>query len=122
MENLQIGIEIDNGQMVGYNIDSEIMNGLYSTTEKLKVEENIQNFNIIIEKQGDSVATKMSKRDNVVIITIVIDDENKLQYLVGKDLNIDDIKSSNDFPSELKPLILDAYNLTNVASLNDLLG
>jgi len=122
MENLQIGIEIDNGQMVGYNIDSEIMNGLYSTTEKLKVEENIQNFNIIIEKQGDNVATKMSKRDNVVIITIVIDDENKLQYLVGKDLNIDEIKSSNDFPSELKPLILDAYNLTNVASLNDLLG
>jgi predicted transcriptional regulator len=122
MENLQIGIERDNKQVVGYNINSEIINGLYSTTEKLKVEENIKNFDIIIEKQEDIVATKMSKRDNVVIITILIDDENKSQYLIGKDLNLDEFKNLNEFPSQLKPLILEAYNLTKVTSINDLLG
>lgn len=121
MKKPQIAIEADNGSTLSYNIDSEIMNGLYSTTELNKVQENIQKFNIQIEEIDNQVATKMSKRNSVVIVTILIDNENMLQYLISKDLNIDKFKNFKEFPAQIKPLIIDAYKLTNEMSLRDLL-
>lgn len=121
MNNLKIGIAGDNGSIIDFNIDTDIINGLYSTTNNRKVEENIQNFNIQIESLENGIARKMSKRNDVVIITILIDDENKYQYLVVKDMNLDELDKSNEIPLQLKPLIKEAYNLTKEMTLRDLL-
>lgn len=117
----KIGIERDNGELIDFNIDMEVINGLYTTLDKNKVDENIKNFNIQIEALENDVATKMSKNDDVVIITTLIDNENKFQYLVGKDMNLNELEKSNEIPLELKPLIKDAHDLSKKRTLNDLL-
>lgn len=121
MQNLKIGIERDNGSTMGYNIDAEIINGLYSTTDNKKVNDNIQNFNIEIEQISNGVAQKLSKRNNVVIVTILIDELNKFQYLVRKDMNLDELNKSNEIPQDLKSVIKKAFELTKVRTLRDLI-
>lgn len=121
MHDLKIGIVRDNGSTSEYSIDSEIINGLYSTTDNKKVIENIKNFNIAIEQIPNVVAQEISKINDVVIITILIDEFNKFQYLVGKDMSIDQLEKSNEIPLQVKPLIKDAYNLTKDITLGDLL-
>lgn len=117
----KIGVERDNGSIIEYNIDAEIINGLYSTTDIKKVNENIKNFNIEIEQISNGVAQKLSKRNNVVIATVLIDEMNKLQYLVGKDMNLVELEKSNDIPLEIKPLIKNAFDLSKVRTLGDLI-
>jgi len=121
MEDLKIGLEKDNGSISGYNIDTEIINGLYSTTDTIKVNENIKNFNIEIEQISNGVAQKLSKRNSVVIATILIDDMHKFQFLVGKDMDLVELEKTSDIPSQIKQIIRDAYNLTNDTTLGDLL-
>lgn len=111
MNNSKIGIEKDNGELIDFNFDMEVINGLYTALNNNKVDENIQNFNIQIEAIENEVATKMSKIDDVVIITTLIDNQNKYQYLVGKDMNLDELEKTTDIPLELKPLIKHAYDL-----------
>jgi len=100
--------------MLGYNINSEIQNGLYLTTDTDLINENINNFNINIEVIPNQVATKISKRDNVAIITFVVDESRKYQYLLGKDLDIEKMEkmNSNKIPEQIKDLIKEAYSLT----------
>lgn len=121
MNNLKIGVVGDNGSIIDFNIDADIINGLYSTTDNKKVEENIQNFDIQIESLENGIARKMSKRNDVVIITVLIDNENKYQYLVVKDINLDELDKTDEIPLQLKPLIKDAYNLIKEMTLGDLL-
>ncbi|MCL6217008.1 hypothetical protein [Zunongwangia pacifica] len=88
MDAAKIGLEQDNGEILGHNIHSEIQNGLYLTTDTLLINENINNFNINVEVIPNQVVTKISKCDKVAIITFVVDESRKYQYLVGADLEI----------------------------------
>ncbi|WP_282016964.1 hypothetical protein [Salegentibacter mishustinae] len=123
MDAARIGLEQDNGEMLGYNINSEIQNGLYLTTETDLINENIDNFNIDIEVIPNQVATKISKRDKVAIITFVVDESRKYQYLVGADLDIEKMEKMNskELPEQIKDLVKEAYSLTKKNKLSDLL-
>ena len=118
MDATRIGLEQDNGEMLGYNINSEIQNGLYLTTETDLINENID-----IEVIPNQVATKISKRDKVAIITFVVDENRKYQYLVGADLDIEKMEKMNskEIPEQIKDLIKDAYSLTQKNKLSDLM-
>lgn len=121
MQESKISIERDNVSTIDYNMDYKIINGLYTTTDNKKVSENIKNFNIEIEQISNGVAQKLSKRNQVVIVTILIDELNKFQYLVRKDMNLDELEKTNEMPSGIKLLIKDAFDLTKVVALKDLL-
>lgn len=114
MESAKIGLEQDNGEILGFNINSEIQNGLYLTLDNALIEENIGNFNIDIEAIPNQVATKVSKQDKVAIISIIVDEDRKYQYLVGADLDFEKIEKmdSKEMPEQIKGLIGEAYSLT----------
>jgi len=107
--------------MLGYNVNSEIQDGLYLTTDTDQINENISNFNIDIEVIPNQVATKISKRDKVAIITFVVDETRKYQYLVGADLDIEKMEKMNSekIPEQIKDLIKEAYSLTQKNKLSD---
>ncbi|MDT0677167.1 hypothetical protein [Autumnicola musiva] len=114
MENPTIELETENGEKLGFRIDAEVMNGLCLTHSKDKVEENIHNFNIDIEVLAEGIATKMSKINNVAIVTILANSERKHQYLVRNDLDIEKMKndSSGQIPDQIKSLIIQAHQLS----------
>lgn len=123
MENLKIGLERDNGKILGYNVDVEVINGLYLTYDNQKIHENISNFNIDIEVVPNQTATKISKRDRVSIVSMFFDEERKFQYLVGADLNLNEFENLDRklMPEEVRELIREAYRLTQSNSLSGLL-
>ena len=121
---MKIGIETDNGKVTGYEIDGEIINGLYQTIDFKKVEDNCKNFGIEIETPKDGViASKLSKRENLCIITLKVDKENQVQYLVGNDMNLIELNCipSEQMPSDLREVITQGYELTRKNTLRDFL-
>tara|TARA_R110002049_G_scaffold250486_2_gene424845 strand:- start:496 stop:864 length:369 start_codon:yes stop_codon:yes gene_type:complete len=121
---MEIGIERDNGKVVGYKIDGEIINGLYITLEFDKVNENCSNFGIQIETPKDGIiAQKLSKRDNLCIVTLKIDKENQVQYLVGNDMSLIELNSmpEDQMPAEFRNMITQAYEMTQKNKLSDFL-
>ena len=121
---MKIGIEKENGEVDDYEIDGEIINGLYITLEFDKVNENCKNFEIQLETPEDgTVANKLSKRNNLCIVTLKIDNENQVQYLIGDDMDLIELNSipENQMPIEFKELITEAYGLTQKNMLSDFL-
>ncbi|RKE89427.1 hypothetical protein [Ichthyenterobacterium magnum] len=121
---MEIGIERDNGKVVGYKIDGEIINGLYITLEFDKVSDNCKNFGIQLETPKDgTIAQKLSKRDNLCIVTLKIDKENQVQYLVGNDMSLIELNSmpENQMPAEFRNMITQAYEMTQKNRLSDFL-
>jgi len=121
---MEIGIERDNGKIANYKVDGEIINGLYQTIDFKKVEDNCKNFGIEIETPKDGViASKLSKREKLCIVTFKIDKENQVQYLVGNDMNLIELNCipSEQMPSDLREVITQGYELTQIKTLGDLL-
>ncbi len=119
---MKIGIERDNGKTVGYKIDYEIINGLYQTVELEKIMDNCANFDIKVHNpKNGMVALKMSKQDNVCIMTMKYDEENLNQYLIGSDLNLIELNhlSSEQMSTDLREWITQAYELTKINTPND---
>lgn len=118
MDDLQIGLSDDNGEIKGYRIDSEIIEGLYITVTPDKIKRNCKEFDVVLQGEG----SKISKRNNVSIFTLEIDEENQLQYLVGEDMDVKKLKSldNKQLPEELKSGILHAFELTKINRLGDL--
>ncbi|WNH13047.1 hypothetical protein [Thalassobellus suaedae] len=122
---MEIGIERDNGKYVGYKIDGEIINGLYQTVELDKIADNCKNFDIKVEKpKNGMVASKMSKRDNLCILTMKFDKENQVQFLVGNDLNLIELNCipTEQMPTDLRKMIIQAYELTQKNTLKDFMN
>ena len=122
---MEIGIERDNGKHVGYKIDGEIINGLYQTIEIEKITDNCTNFDIKVDNPKDGmVASKMSKRDNLCILTMKFDKENQVQFLVGNDLNLIELNSipTEQMPTDLREMITQAYELTQKNTLKDFMN
>lgn len=114
MEKLELGVENDNGDIVNFKVDGIIINGLYETVELKKVRENIDNFEIDVNYEYSSgIKWYLSKRDRVVIVSMVVDDKNMAQYLVGDDMDPMELLSldENEIVIEDKPKLLEAYEL-----------
>ena len=121
---MEIGIERDNGKVVGYKIDGEIINELQITIEFDKVNENCSNFGIQIETPKDGIiAQKLSKRGNLCVVTLKIDKENQVQYLVGNDMSLIELNSmpEDQMPAEFRNMITQAYEMTQKNKLSDFL-
>ena len=123
MEELIIGIEGDNGNIIDYLIDGIVIDGLYFTTDFKKVTANCKNFDIEIEqpKSENIVSTKVSKRDNISILTLKFDSENQAQYLIGNDMKPNKLYSipENELSTDFKDMIMQAYNMTQMNRLSD---
>lgn len=111
---MEIGIEIDNGKHIGYKIDTEIIKGLYQTFKFEKIIGNCKNLEINLEiPKNERVNSKMSKRDNICVLTMIFDKDNGIQFLVGRDLSSEQLNSltPEQLPNELKETIFKAYEL-----------
>lgn len=123
-EDLKIGIERDNGKIIGYRIDGEVINGLYITLDIEKINENCENFEIEIGNPKKGVIRhKLSKRDNLCILTIRFDKENQVQYLVGNDMDLIELNCipEDNLPSDIKEMINEAFEISKKNRLSDFL-
>ncbi|MBO0324049.1 hypothetical protein J0X14_17200 [Muricauda sp. CAU 1633] len=110
---MTIGIKEESGKTIGYEIDGEIINGLYQTIELDKIKENCQKFEINVEIPTDGkVATHISKQGNLCIVTCVFDTKNQVQFLIGNDMSIEEFQNES-IPGDFKKLITQAYELIN---------
>jgi hypothetical protein len=123
MEELIIGIEGDNGNIIDYLIDGIVIDGLYFTADFKRVTANCKNFDIEIEepKSENIVSTKVSKRDNISILTLKFDSENQVQYLIGNDMKPNKLCSipEEELSTDFKDMIMQAYNMTQMNRLSD---
>ena len=116
MENLKLGIELENGNLKDFYFDSLIIDGLFFLGDSKKVTENCKAFDIKIDKSNktdNSLLKNISKKENVVIITYYFDENNQTQYLVGNDLNINEFNNlnENEFVQDDKDIVRQAFSL-----------
>ena len=114
---MEIGIETNKGKIEGYKIDGEIIDGLYSTTNTEKVNSNCKIFGIQIEAPKEGVITyNFSKMDNLCVLTMKIDEENIIQYLIGVDMSLPELNHipDNEMPSDLRNKIIEAHSLAKL--------
>ena len=118
MEDLQLGIENDSGKIIGYKIDGTIVDGLYATFDFDKVNDNINNFDIEVENPAENMLVqKMSKREEMCIITIRFNENQQVQYIVCPDLNIKDLNKipEKEMPQEFKNMILEGFEISKMS-------
>lgn len=114
MEELKLGIEGEEGKIFDYLFDEVLIDGLFITRNSKKVQKNCENFDIEVESANkDGVNTKISKINNVSIVTLKQSTGSQFQFLVGNDMSVTEL---NKVPSELlseklKGLIFQAYQL-----------
>lgn len=102
-----------------YLIDTRITIGLNLTTDPNKIKKNCKLLDIDMSNNPK----RISKRNNVVILTLGFGNNQFLQYEVKHNFNINELNNISDdyIPNEIKPLILQAYQLTKVLTLKDLI-
>lgn len=120
---MTVGIEVDNGKTIGFHIDGEIINGLCHTNDLESISTNCKNFDINFDDEKNP-STKMSKRDQVVIVSLQFSENEKFQFLVGPDLNPKELMEleGDAFSNQFKELIFKAYSMIGKLSLGDLIG
>lgn len=114
---MEIGIETNKGQIEGYKIDGEIIDGLYSTTNTGKVNSNCKVFGIQIEAPNEGAITyNFSKMNNLCVLTMKIDEENIIQYLIGVDMSLPELNHipDNEMPHDLRNKIIEAHSLAKL--------
>jgi hypothetical protein len=106
--------------MENYIADKKIIKGLYITIDPEKIMRNCEHFEIDMSNSK----SKISKRNNISILTLGFENNQFIQFQIKWNLNIKElIKINNDFISiEIKAMILDAYKLTQVKTLRDLIS
>jgi hypothetical protein len=105
-------------QMNNYLADIKIIKGLYLTFDIEKIIRNCDYFEIEIP----SNLSNISKRNKTSILTLRISDYEFIQFNVKWNLNIKQLQKldNESLPKEIKPLILQAYELAKMQSLRDL--
>lgn len=104
--------------MENYLTDMKIIKGLFITLDPEKIKRNCEYFEIDMSNSP----SKFSKRNNISILTLGIENNQFIQFQVKWNLNIKDLKKlDNDFISnDLKFMILEAYKLAQIKTLEDL--
>lgn len=112
MQNLKINLINDEGKLIGFCVDREIMNGLYITFDYTKVEKNYIHFNINYNQpQTFQWISSSIKVDDMIIASIKVDADNHVQYLIEENMSLKKLKKipENIIPLEFKKIIRMTY-------------
>lgn len=115
MQTLKIGLKNNEGKTIGFLTDREIIDNLYITFDIDKVKENYFKFHInYLKSDKKGIKTHFFKKNKMVILSIKLDNENHVQYLIEDHLNIDELLNvpENVIPYEFKKLIANALLLS----------
>jgi len=114
MDNSKIDLKNEHGEIVGYHSGQKILDGLYLTMDKDKINDNLKNFDIDFEVVPNQVAINTTKRDTMAIVSIVVSEDRKYQYLVGSNLNLEEFEKldQSQMPEMIKGQVREAYQLT----------
>lgn len=112
MRDLKINILNDEGKLIGFFVDREITNGLYIAFDLRKVVKNYQNFKIHYNtEKNHTMICAISSIDENIIVSIKIDDENHVQFVVDDTLSLKELRKipENIIPVEFRKIIRSAY-------------
>lgn len=103
--------------------EKSIINGLGVNYTNEKIKQNCDLLNIDLPKKGLN-NIKISRRGNLSVITIIIDSEKLIQYIIFNNLSLNELNYLpkhilNDY---LKQIIIQILNLNKVETLNDYLN
>ena len=103
-----------------YFIDIRITTGLNITLDQKKIKNNCKYIGIELPNNE----SRISIRKNLSILTISCRSNNYVQYEINGNFNINELYNMNDdfIPFELKPLISQAYELTQIETPEDLIA
>ncbi|MBF02816.1 MAG: hypothetical protein CMP76_05920 [Flavobacterium sp.] len=126
MRDLKINILNEDGQLMGFLIDREIMSGLYITFDYNKVAQNYESFKINYQKPRKSeLNSVVFNMDDITVISTQLDADNHVQFLFEENLSLKKLRKvpENIIPSSFKKIIRSAYKtfcekefITGVAS------
>ena len=95
MRDLKINILNEDGQLMGFLIDREIMSGLYITFDYNKVAQNYESFKINYQKPRKSeLNSVVFNMDDITVISTQLDADNHVQFLFEENLSLKKIKES----------------------------
>ncbi len=116
---IALSIKNEKGDSKEYQVDTEIVKGLYLTFSLDKVISNSNNLDIQLNEQIGKVATKIKSLKEVSIVTIEVSEEKKFQYFVGNDLALEALVKvpENEMPNNIKEVVLKAYHLIQKSHL-----
>jgi len=110
-------IETEEGEKI-FLYEGLIEGNIYLTTSQFQVERNIKRIGITNEfskRIRIVMQYDFEKKEQIVITTLRLDDNSKVQFLIDSKSNLDDC------PSDLKPTLETAFKMRSMSSLNDLL-
>lgn len=116
---IALNVKTEDGNFAEFQVDSEIIKGLYLVHNLDKVIANSEAFNITLSKNIEKVETKIKTLDKISIVTIEVDSIVKFQYFVGNDLGLEALTKvpENELPNNIKEVILKAYHLIQKSNL-----
>lgn len=114
-----LSVKTETGNLAEFQIDTEIVKGLYLVHGLDKVILNSETYNISLSKNVEKVETRIKTLDKVSIVTIEVNNNTKFQYFVGNDLELPALVKvpENELPNNIKEVILKAYHLIQKANL-----
>lgn len=114
-----LNVKTETGNLAEFQIDTEIVKGLYLVHGLDKVILNSEIYNISLSKNVEKVETRIKTLDKVSIVTIEVNNNTKFQYFVGNDLELPALVKvpENELPNNIKEVILKAYHLIQKANL-----
>ena len=115
MQTLKIDLTDKEGKIIGFLTDREIIDNLYITFDVNKVEENYLKFHINYQNCDEKgVKTHFFKQNNTVILSIQLDSDNHVQYVIEESFNINNLVAvpDNIVPYEFKKQIAKALLLS----------
>ncbi|WP_298527036.1 hypothetical protein [uncultured Christiangramia sp.] len=110
---VNLRLKTDNGEIAEYHSGQKILDDLYLNMDKTEIDENLQNFNIVFEVIPNQVAINTTQRDHVAIVSIIVSEDRKYQYLVGPDLNLEQFEKldQSQMPEMIKGQVREAFQL-----------
>ncbi|WP_405200113.1 hypothetical protein [Christiangramia sp. LLG6405-1] len=113
MENPTLKLNNGNGEIAEYHSGQKILDDLYLNMDKKEIDENIQNFHIDFEVIPNQVAINTTQRDHVAIVSIIVSEDRKYQYVVGPDLNLEQFEKldQSQMPEMIKGQVREAFQL-----------
>lgn len=119
MEMIALSVKTENGESAEFQVDTEIVKGLYLVHDLEKVNSNSGVYNISLTENVQKVETKIKTLNKVSIVTIEVNNTTKFQYFVGNDLELEALIKvpENELPNNIKEVILKAYHLIQKANL-----
>ncbi|OGS70994.1 MAG: hypothetical protein A3F91_11245 [Flavobacteria bacterium RIFCSPLOWO2_12_FULL_35_11] len=104
--------------MENYIADMKIIKGLFITIDPEKIKTNCEYFEINMSNSP----SKISKRNNISILTLGFENNQFIQFQVKWNLNIKELnKLDYDYiTNEIKSMILEAYKLTQIKTIENI--